>query len=254
MDPQKDYNYWMPRQIIGRSRQKQEMTILNKPVSTVVKKNSDLFNTNKVAYVDSVLNANKDKEWVRRLVQPQKTANSIQDPYESKYRSTHLMSDDGNGYVYPQVIKGKSGKLIHFPTALNMNDEDSQVEYAKKNNLGIQLPKEHGTWFAGNGYKIGTGVNNDIDSKTGIPQHDPNYKLPIQQTDSAYTTGGFFKRGIKKAIKDFSNEEYKDKENALDDKLTNAVIYPVSNIKELNDRRVDGIISERNTFLKYKKK
>jgi hypothetical protein len=147
------------------------------PISSPLreKNNSDLFNSNKTQYVDSVLNANKDKEWVQRLTKKQTTANSIQDPYEPQYKSTHLMSDDGNGYVYPTVIK-QGDKLIHYPTELKLNEEQS-IEYAKKNNIGIQLPKRQGTWFANNGYKIGTNINNNIDPKTGIPFNDPDFKL-----------------------------------------------------------------------------
>lgn len=141
---------------------------------------SDLFNTNKVQYVDSVLNANKDKEWVQRLVQPQKTATSIQDPYESEYRSTHLMADDGNGYIYPEIIMNEKNTLEHWPTTQNLlgnENESKRIEYAQKNKIGIQLPKKQGTWFANNGYKIGSGVNNDIDLATGIPFHNPDFKL-----------------------------------------------------------------------------
>lgn len=149
--------------------EKVQAVLLNTPIK------KDLFTENKTQYVDSVLTANKDKEWVKRLVEPQKKANSIKDPFEPQYRSTHLMADDGNGYVYPTVIM-QNNKLIHYPTTLKLNEEEA-IDYAKKNNLGIQLPKDKGTWFANNGYKLGTNVNNDIDPITGIPFHDPNYKL-----------------------------------------------------------------------------
>jgi hypothetical protein len=114
-----------------------------------------LFYKDKGAYADSVLTANKDKEWVQRLINKDRT--SIPNPLEpnSNSTSTHLMADDGNGYVYPTVIKDKDGNLIHYPTVYGIKTEDDQIEYAKKNNLGIQLPKEEGTWFANNGYKTG---------------------------------------------------------------------------------------------------
>lgn len=150
-------------------RPEQVQSIMKKPLLPSQVQKTDLFKTNKIAYVDSVLQANMNKEWVKRLVEKQTTANSIQDPYSSGYRSTHLMAHDGKGYVYPQVIM-QNGKLIHFPTEYDMN-EDQAIEYAKKNNIGIQLPQDQGAWFAENGYKIGTNVNNDIDSKTGIPYH-----------------------------------------------------------------------------------
>jgi hypothetical protein len=111
-----------------------------------------LFYKDKGAYADSVLTANKDKEWVQRLIIKDRT--SIPDPYDPKLKSTHLMADNGEGYVYPTVIKDNTGNLIHYPSSLKMN-EDQAIEYAKQNNLGIQLPKEEGTWFANNGYKTG---------------------------------------------------------------------------------------------------
>ena len=122
---------------------------------------TDLFNTNKVQYVDSVLTAHKDKEWIQRFYD--KNAMTLQTNKIKGFEnepdseiSTHLMSDDGNGYVYPTIIK-QGEKLIHFPSELNLNEEQS-IEYARKNNIGIQLPKEQGTWFARNGYKQGTNI------------------------------------------------------------------------------------------------
>ena len=155
-------------------RPEQVQVIMRTPLLPNTQQQTDLFKTNRTAYVDSVLKANIDKEWVRRLVEKQTTATSIQDPYDSGYRSTHLMAHDGKGYVYPQVIM-QNGKLIHFPTVYHL-DEEQAIEYAKKNKIGIQLPQDQGTWFAENGYKTGTNVNNDIDSKTGIPFHT-TYKL-----------------------------------------------------------------------------
>lgn len=105
-----------------------------------------LFDTNKPAYADSVLTANKKLDWVKRLYQ--NNTPSIQVPGE-KYRSTTLMSDDGKGYVFPgiQMINGKL-------TYLGNGAED----YARKTGTGIQLPAQQGTWFADNGYKQGPGV------------------------------------------------------------------------------------------------
>lgn len=114
----------------------------------VPKKVGGLYDKNKTAYVDSVLNANKNLDWVQRLTQ--KNTPSIQVSGE-KYRSTHLMRDNGQGYVYPSVVN-IDGNLTHLPT------EDEAESYARKTNTGIQLPQQQGTWFAGNGYKQGTGV------------------------------------------------------------------------------------------------
>lgn len=116
-----------------------------------------LFNTNKTQYVDSIINANQDKEWVRRLTQDN-TPSILTPPdvpgYELGMISTHLMSDDGKGYVYPHIFK-VDNKLKYFKG-------DDAYNYAKQNNLGIQLPKEQGSWFAANGYKQGTNILKSI--------------------------------------------------------------------------------------------
>jgi hypothetical protein len=127
---------------------------------------TDLFKTNKKAYADSVLNANKHIDWVKRLYEP--NAPSIQVPGE-KYRSTHLMADDGKGYVYPTIVRLPNGKLQKL-------SEDQAYDYAKKTNTGVQLPQPQGSWFAANGYKIGTGVNNDI-LPNGQPVNNPGVTI-----------------------------------------------------------------------------
>lgn len=107
---------------------------------------NNLWQTNKPAYVDSVLNANKHLDWVSRL--HDKNPESIQVEGE-KFPSTHLMSDNGEGYIFPRIQK-VNGKLKD----LGNKAED----YARETNTGIQLPKEQGTWFANNGYKTGSNV------------------------------------------------------------------------------------------------
>lgn len=123
----------------------------------------DLFKTNKQAFADSVLRQHMDLDWVKRLYE--KNAPSIQVPGEPA-RSTHLMADDGKGYVYPTVIR-ENGKLKHLT-------EDQAYDYAKSTKSGIQLPQEQGSWFAANGYKQGTNVLNNI-GHNGVPFNDPKY-------------------------------------------------------------------------------
>ncbi len=123
-----------------------------------------LFNTNKQLFVDSVLNANKNLDWVNRLYNPK--LGSIQIPGEA-FKSTHFMSDDGNGYVFPSVVN-IGGKLQYLG--------DRAEDYARQTNTGIQLPRDQGTWFANNGYKNGTNVNNSINEK-GIPYNNPKIRF-----------------------------------------------------------------------------
>jgi len=112
---------------------------------------TNYFKTDKTAYVDSTLNANKDLEWIQRLTQ--ENTPSITTPIErggnGNYTSTHLMSDNGKGYVFPEVVS-IDGKLQW----LGNKAED----YARETNTGIQFPQKQGSWFAANGYKQGTNV------------------------------------------------------------------------------------------------
>ena len=100
-------------------------------------------------FVDSTLNANKHIEWVKDLYNMY--APSIQVPGQ-QYRSTHLMGDNGQGYVFPHIT--------HVNGQLNyIEDEDEAENYARKTNTGIQFKTpQDGSWFAANGYKNGTNV------------------------------------------------------------------------------------------------
>lgn len=159
---------------------------------------SNLFRTDKHAYVDSVLTANKNLEWVQRLRgtnNPTLKTNTLKgfegEPDDES--STHLMSDDGKGFVFPQIIRKDSTSLRY------LGGEDPAYDYAKETNTGIQLPQEQGTWFANNGYKIGTGVLNNI--KKGVPYSNPKYKVPKHQSGSAI---------VNATIKKYNTPEYQE--------------------------------------------
>jgi hypothetical protein len=121
------------------------------------KKPGGLFYNNKTAFVDSTLNANRDKEWVQRLYKrntPKVVLLGEDRP------STHLMADNGNGYIFPTLVVQPGQKNL---TNLGRSAED----YARETNTGIQFKKKaQGDWFAGNnngngsygGYKKGTGI------------------------------------------------------------------------------------------------
>jgi len=110
-----------------------------------------LWSTNKRAYVDSALNANKNIDWVNRLYDANPKAVIV--PGE-KHSSTHLIGDNDQGYVFPRIVN-MNGQLVDLG--------DGAEDYARETNTGIQFPKEQGTWFArstgdNSGYKMGTGV------------------------------------------------------------------------------------------------
>ena len=124
---------------------------------TTKPKSVSLYNNNKTAFVDSTLNANKDKEWVKRLYQKNTPKMYLQG--ENK-PSTHLMGDNGAGYVFPT--------LVQLPGQNKLTNLDRRAEdYARESNTGIQFKnKEQGDYFASHknknggygGYKNGTGV------------------------------------------------------------------------------------------------
>ena len=100
------------------------------------------------AYVDSVLNANRNLDWVKRLYQ--KNGPNLQIP-GLKGPSTHYM-ESGDGRVYPKVAMVK-GKLTYLPAA-----GIDPFDYADSTKTYIQFPTdEQATWF-GKNYKQGTGV------------------------------------------------------------------------------------------------
>jgi hypothetical protein len=111
----------------------------------------NLWKTDKKAYVDSTLNANKNLEWVKRLYESNPKAVMV--PGETS-PSTHLIGDNDQGYVFPSIVN-INGQLVDLG--------DRAEDYARETNTGIQFPKEQGTWFArstgdDSGYKMGTGV------------------------------------------------------------------------------------------------
>ena len=103
-------------------------------------------NGRNVAYVDSVLNANKNLNWVNRLYDVNRK--SIMLPGE-KDPSTHFM-ESGDGRVYPTVVEMPDGKLKHLG--------DKAYDYADSTNTFIQFPDDSTAQWFGKNYKQGTGV------------------------------------------------------------------------------------------------
>jgi hypothetical protein len=135
-----------------------------------------LWNTNRTQWVDSVNNANMNKNFVQR--EYWKNGPSIQIPGQPG-RSTHFM-EESDGMVYPTVVQMPNGKLQY----LNLNDKDGAYNYAKKTGQFIKFPTvEQAMWYGGNGYKTGTGVTigkkqegGELDEMKdgGIPQRYKN--------------------------------------------------------------------------------
>src|SRR5437899_1950951 len=92
----------------------------------------ELFQKDKSAYAHHVLQNHKDLDWVKRLYD--KNGDTIKVQAE-KFPSTHLMSDNGEGYVFPRIQK-INGKLVDLG--------DKAEDYARESGTGIQLPKNEG--------------------------------------------------------------------------------------------------------------
>ena len=135
-----------------------------------------LWDTDRTAFVDSTLQANTDKEWVRRLYNP--NAGSIQIPGVPG-RSTHYMSN-ADTRVYPSV-QNINGKLTYLPGDQGWDYADETKSY-----INFNYPQQ-ADWFASNGYKTGTNVLNNINQK-GVPVSNPNYKLPKHQRAGTVVT------------------------------------------------------------------
>jgi hypothetical protein len=97
--------------------------------------------------INSVLNANKDLNWVQRLYE--KDTPSIQIPGQP-YPSTHFL-ESSDGRVYPTVVQLPNGELKY----LEGNDA---YNYADSTKTYIQFPTDkEAQWFSKN-YKKGKGV------------------------------------------------------------------------------------------------
>lgn len=81
--------------------------------------------------VDSVLKANRGKDFVERMFE--KNTKSIPDPDEKGYTMTHKM-EVSDGKAYPRVVN-QGGKLSYL-------SRDSAYNYAMKNKEYIQFKND----------------------------------------------------------------------------------------------------------------
>jgi hypothetical protein len=107
----------------------------------------NLWNTDKIAFMDSTFNANKDKDWVNRLYQ--KNGPTIQVP-GMKSLSTHLM-ESSDGRVYPTVVNQGNGDLKY------LSGWDGR-DYADKTGTAIKFKTDEQAQYVGKNYKKATGV------------------------------------------------------------------------------------------------
>ncbi len=105
----------------------------------------NISNLHDVPFVDSVLNANKNKNFVQRYMNPNPSM-VIKNPDGSS--STHQMASADN-IAYPTIVQGPDGKLKRL-------GDDEAYQYARKTGEFIKFANEKDAdWFANNGYKLG---------------------------------------------------------------------------------------------------
>ena len=135
-------------------------------------------------YIDSVLNANKNLDWVQRLYE--KNPQSIQIPGVRR-RATHYMESADNR-VYPTVVRLPNSNLEYLG-----NDA---YNYADSTKSFIQFPSdEEAQWFAKN-YKKGTAV---LPKKQKAGEWMGN-KLDKQGLITYETKGGNYIAGLGNSI------------------------------------------------------
>ena len=164
---------------------------------------TDLWNTDRTAWVDSVNTANLDKNFVQRFFDshtpsiPTPHDPTTTDPWNPRMTSTHLMSDNGEGYVFPRVVMDNN-KLRWIPT------EDEAVDYARQHNEGIQFKTpEQGSWYS-NGYEDEKGVRHgykqgsNVLKKYSKPKHENGGFLGTTNKGRNYSPawGGQFQNGL----------------------------------------------------------
>lgn len=110
-------------------------------------------------YVDSVLNANKDLDWVKRLYEQNTPSMKIKG---QKSRATHFM-ESGDNRVYPTIVRMPDGRLKYLGR--------DAYDYADSTNTFIQFPTEQDAQWFGRNYKKGRNVLKEFQpgGQSGIP-------------------------------------------------------------------------------------
>ncbi len=116
------------------------------------KQTGGLYDTNKAAYVDSVFDANKDLNFVKRYQHP-KDYPTIKNPDGTV---STLKMESGDTFVNPTIFQMPDGSLKD----MNKMNAMQRWDYARSTGQYIDLKDpERATWFANNGYKLGKQFN-----------------------------------------------------------------------------------------------
>jgi len=106
--------------------------------------------------IDSVLNANRDKDFVKRLFE--KDTPSIK---KGGQTMTHFM-ESSDGIVYPRVVRTPKGEMKFLSS-------DKAYKYAQKTGEFIQFPNDEQAQYFGKNYKQGVNVLKDYEMGGSMP-------------------------------------------------------------------------------------
>ena len=148
--------------------------------------------------VDSILYANKNKNFVNRYINPS-IFPIIQNP-DGGYSSELMQSSDN--FAYPTIIQDpKTGTLTNFNNIPYR--QKAAYDYAMKNNEAIRFPNEQlAEWFANNGYKSGIKTYTKHKQGGGLTKAQtvetpPNFK-PGKEYAKGWYTSPMYKNIIEK--------------------------------------------------------
>jgi hypothetical protein len=159
-----------------------------------------LWNKNKSQWVDSVNNANLNKDFVQRFYSKNNPPSPIHIPGTPQNDlSTHYMSYDKNR-VYPTVVN-INNKLQY------LSGNDAPWDYADSTGEYINFnTPEQAEWYASNGYKKGKNVLNSI--KNGKAYNNPKYQQGGRTFPTDNTNTGLQSKVLQQIkAKDFFNNK-----------------------------------------------
>jgi hypothetical protein len=157
---------------VGGEESSQESSPTGSPLSSLSGADRDKFirqqypeisNLHDSKFVDSVLDQNKDKNFVKRYLNPSEYP--VINNGDGSY-STHRMASSDN-IVYPTIVQQPDGSL----KKLNSDGPNNEAyKYAIKHHEYIEFKNEKDAdWFANNGYKLGSQLTGDSNKKQAIP-------------------------------------------------------------------------------------
>lgn len=194
-------------------------------------------------YASSVLEKHKDKNFVKRLFDPD--APTISNP-DGSY-SSHRMISAGN-YVLPTIVQNKSGKLITFnvknpDNSWNQEELAKAKDYARQNNEYIPFDTEkEAQWFAENNYKRGSPMTRHlIDPDYVDPSDLEGEEIPSQPKVEPSYPGTTAPQSFGENLQKEASKSWGEVGQDLNKKMMGYVTNPLTAAKILVDPIMKGV-------------